>query len=65
MSPYVEAGYAVVLGTLGGYAGLLLARERRAAARLRAIPVPARRERSRPRRSDEPPAGGPPEDRSG
>jgi hypothetical protein len=65
MSPYVEAGYAVVLGTLGSYAGLLLARERRAAARLRAVAVPTSRTRRRPPRPAEPPRGGRPEDRSG
>lgn len=50
MSPYVEAGYAVVLGGLGGYAAILLGRERRAAARLRGsvLRVPVARRRRQP-----------------
>ncbi|HUY29763.1 MAG TPA: hypothetical protein VMV02_02060 [Acidimicrobiales bacterium] len=41
MSGYVEAGYVIGLGTLAGYASLLVARERAARRRLaRLEPVP-------------------------
>lgn len=36
MSPYIESGYIVVLGTLASYSAILVMRERRAAARLSA-----------------------------
>ena len=36
MSRYIEAGYTVALASLAGYGAILLTRERRAVARLRA-----------------------------
>jgi hypothetical protein len=46
VSPYIEAGYTVALGALAGYGAILLTRERRAVARLRASgALPPRRTR--------------------
>jgi hypothetical protein len=46
MSRYIEAGYTVALASLAGYGAILLTRERRAVARLRASgALPPRRTR--------------------
>ena len=42
MNPYVEAGYVVILGTLGSYSVSLVARERAARRRVGAAGRPAR-----------------------
>jgi len=42
MNGYVEAGYVVILGTLGGYSVSLLARERAARRRVGGKPAAAR-----------------------
>jgi hypothetical protein len=59
MNPYVEAGYAVILGTLGSYSVSLVARERAARRRVGA-PGKAAGAADAAAGPDEPPSGASP-----
>ena len=59
MNPYVEAGYAVILGTLGSYSVSLVARERAARRRVGA-PGKAAGAAAAAAGPDDPPSGASP-----